>query len=400
MPKLVNRPPKLRHHARDQGIVTLHGQDIYLGHWKKGTKAPRAVREAYARIVAEYLARDGAPPLPDKAEVTIEEVSAAYWVFAKRRYRKNGEATSEAGLIKYALSPLRQLYGSTPAADFGPLKLQALRDHIARTKKELARSTLNSTISRIKRMFRWAKNQEVVPGSVYDSIRDVEGLRKGENGMREPELIQPVPDSVVQQTLPYLGQVVADMVRFQRLTGCRPGEVCVIRPIDVDRSGDVWVYRPWTHKTEHHERDRVVLIGPKAQAVLRPYLLREAETFCFVPAEQRRKQFADQREQVKQPWRDRRRRGAHRGLNPHYTVNSYRVSIYRAVAKANKKRKSSDRLEEWAPNQLRHSAATEIRSKYGLEAVQAVLGHKNMVVSEVYAEKDLQAAKAVMLKLG
>jgi len=64
--------------------------------------------------------------------------------------------------------------------------------------------------------------------------------------------------------------VVADMVRFQRFTGARPGEVCQIRPIDVDRSGEVWTYRPESHKTEHHGRQRIIYVGPQAQEVLAP----------------------------------------------------------------------------------------------------------------------------------
>ncbi|MFO1095031.1 MAG: hypothetical protein U0992_17250 [Planctomycetaceae bacterium] len=50
-------------------------------------------------------------------------------------------------------------------------------------------------------------------------------------------------------------------------------------------SADVWLYRPDTHKTEHHERDRIIPIGPKGQDILRPYLLREKETHCFRPVD-------------------------------------------------------------------------------------------------------------------
>ena len=236
---------------------------------------------------------------------------------------------------------------------------------------------------------------------MYDSIRDVEGLRHGEGNTREPERIQPVPDAVVQATLSYLPETVADMVQFQRLTGCRPGEVCIIRPIDVDRSGDVWVYRPWTHKTEHHEHDRVILIGPKAQRILAKYLLRGAETYCFVPAEQRRKQFAKQREQVKYPQRDRRGRRAHAELNPRYSPNSYRVAVYRAVDKANAKGKDSDQLPEWSPNQLRHTAATEIREVFkSAEAAQVILGHSRLSTTEIYAERNIRQAREIMAKIG
>ncbi len=61
------------------------------------------------------------------------------------------------------------------------------------------------------------------------------------------------------------------MVRLQLLTAARPGEVASIRPRDVDRSDPAcWVYRPGSHKTEHHGRERVIVIGPRAQEVLAP----------------------------------------------------------------------------------------------------------------------------------
>ena len=56
-------------------------------------------------------------------------------------------------------------------------------------------------------------------------------------------------------------------------------------PPAMTRDGDVWTYRPASHKTEHHGHDRVIFVGPKAQAVLRPYLLRSAESPCFSPSE-------------------------------------------------------------------------------------------------------------------
>ncbi len=73
-----------------------------------------------------------------------------------------------------------------------------------------------------------------------------------------------VADDIIEATLARLPAIVADMVRFQRLTGCRPGEVCCLRPGDVRRTDDagraldVWEYRPARHKTEHHGRDRVI----------------------------------------------------------------------------------------------------------------------------------------------
>jgi len=65
------------------------------------------------------------------------------------------------------------------------------------------------------------------------------GLQKGRCAAAEATRVAPVADQVVQATLPYLPEVVADMVRLQRLTGCRPAEVCILRPCDMDTSADV-----------------------------------------------------------------------------------------------------------------------------------------------------------------
>ena len=82
--------------------------------------------------------------------------------------------------------------------------------------------------------------------------------------------VQPVDDAIVGATLKHATKMIRDMVRIQQLTGCRPGEVCAIRPGEVDRSESVWRYRPGSHKMEHKSRDRIILIGPKAQEILLP----------------------------------------------------------------------------------------------------------------------------------
>ena len=91
----------------------------------------------------------------------------------------------------------------------------------------------------------------------------------------------PVSNEVVDATLEHCPPIVADMIRFQRLTGCRPGEVRTIKPSEIDTTHAVWRYAPGRHKMEHKSRGRVILIGPKAQAIIRPYLLRDENAECF-----------------------------------------------------------------------------------------------------------------------
>ena len=54
----------------------------------------------------------------------------------------------------------------------------------------------------------------------------------------------------------------------------------------------------------------------------------------------------------------------------------------------------------WRPNRLRHSRATEIRRRYGLEAAQVALGHSRADVTQVYAERDLALAERVAREIG
>jgi hypothetical protein len=103
---------------------------------------------------------------------------------------------------------------------------------------------------------------------------------------------------------------------------------------------DVWTYRPESHKNEHHGRDRVSFIGPKAQDVLRPYLLREKTVYCFAPAESEQKRNAAKRESRKSPMTpsqsQRRKRNPRHTPGDQYCTASYRRAITRAVEKANK----------------------------------------------------------------
>ncbi|NNJ24319.1 hypothetical protein LzC2_03750 [Planctomycetes bacterium LzC2] len=43
----------------------------------------------------------------------------------------------------------------------------------------------------------------------------------------------------------------------------------------------------------------------------------------------------------------------------------------------------------WSPNQLRHTRATQLRAKYGIELTRTVLGHSDIATSAIYAERDL-----------
>ncbi len=393
MPRVRRTPSYRLHKARNCGVVTIDGKDHYLGPYD----SPESW-ERYYQILADWAGNgQTSPPSParDAGEQTISQLIALYWRFAQGWYVKDGELTDAIYGVKAALRVLREMYGSTLIRDFGPLRLQALVRHMVG--KGWSRKYCNDNLGRIKRVFRWGKSQEVVPSTVYQDLLTVDGLRVGRTKAKESRPILPVDAKTVDATLPHLSPVVADMVRFQRATGARPSEVCILRPVDVDRSGDIWEYRPGSHKTEHHGRERVVFIGPRAQAVLRPYLLRPADSYCFSPAEaveQHRAKLRSERRSKLTPSQAarKRKRRPRRRAGLHYTKDSYRRAIERVC-------KREDILL-WSPNQLRHAAGTEARAAFGLEGAQVMLGHAKADVTQIYAERDKRLAIEVARKIG
>jgi hypothetical protein len=158
-------PPSLRRHKpSQQGVVTLNGRDHYLGHWPEGQrKPPETIQDAYDALIAEWLV-SGRRPITDAVPITVSELILQFWErHVTVHYRHpNGSPTSEQGNFKLSLRPLRKLFGQLPAAEFSPLKLKALRQHLIDA--EISRGVINQRFGRIKRMFKWAVAEELVAG--------------------------------------------------------------------------------------------------------------------------------------------------------------------------------------------------------------------------------------------
>lgn len=385
------RPPKYRRHkAKNLAVVTLDGRDHYLG--KYGTAASH---EAYRRLTAEWMLAGGKRP-PSRHDATVAEVLAAYLRFARGYYIKNGEPTNEIPMLKRVMGIVKRLYGRELAGDFGPLALKACRQQMI--EEGWCRNQVNKQTDRVKRVFKWAASEELIPGGVYESLRTVAGLRKGRTEARESRPVVPVDDAVVMSTVERLSPIVAAMVMLQRYTGARPGEICELRPGDVNRAGAVWEYVPQSHKVEHHDRPRVIFIGPKGQAMLLPYLLRAPGAYCFAPQEAMELMRAERAAARATPMSCGNRAGTNRRKKPKrvprakYNAMTYGRAIRRAAELAG--------VPVWSPHRLRHSFATEVRKTHGLEAVQVTLGHSRADVTQTYAQRDFALAARVAAEVG
>lgn len=388
------RTPSYRlHKPSGQAVVTIDGRDIYLGrHGSPGS------RSEFDRLLAEWLVngrRLSTPASQGGSDLTVNELLLTYLAFADSYYVKHGKPTTELASIRVTVRPLRHLYGHTLARDFGPLQLKAVRRAMVDT--GLCHNEVNKRTGRVVRLFKWAAEEAMVPPSVHHGLQAVAGLRRGRSEVRESEPVKPEPEAFVEAVRPYVSRQVWAMVELQRLTGMRPGEVCIMRTCDLDTPGRIWAYRPSVHKTEHHGRERVVHLGPQAQTVLRPWLRTDLSAYLFSPREAMEEKSAERRQGRKTPLtpsqRARKRKASpERGPGEVYNTRSYYHAVRHACRRAD--------VAAWHPNQLRHNAATRLRKEFGLDVARAVLGHSSPAVTEVYAELDSAKAAEAMERVG
>jgi integrase len=268
----------------------------------------------------------------------------------------------------------------------------------------LCRGRINKDVGRVKRMFKWAASKKLVPLEVHLQLQTLEGLRAGRTAARESGPVRLAEREHVEAVLPYLLPQTRALVELQLSTGMRPGEAVVLRGADLDTSGPVWLYRPGSdrgphgsHKTAWRGRDRVVAVGPRGQAVLRPWLRDDPAEYLFQPSEARAHFDAERRRRRKTPLtpsqaRRRPKAAPRRAPGDRYSNASYARAVAAACARAG--------VPPWSPNRLRHTFATEVRRQRGLEAAQAALGHARADVTELYAERDLALARAVAAEMG
>ena len=198
-------------------------------------------------------------------------------------------------------------------------------------------------------------------------LKAVAPLTKKRNGGRvreAPRIDKPVSFEHLFKVYRHASKKLRAMLLIHARTGMRPNELAIMRPCDVDTSGEngIWIYRPQFHKTDRKrtkEDARNVYIGPKAQRVLKPWL-----------------------EAVQ---------------NPEATVfglkrNSYSGAIRRVCIEIG--------IPVFGANRLRHFYATRMRRLGREDAAQVQLGHSSMAMTAHYSKHQTEKAQEAALALG
>lgn len=402
MPRPRNPVPKYRlHKSSGQAICTYYTADgrkhtASLGKYNSpdSLKRYRELLATLERIVQSPTAKPlKIAPHKTPKDMVVATLCDLFTDHAGVYYRDSaGKTTSEVRLYSSAIGALLGVSGieTMRTADFGLAELATVQT--AMVALGWKRQTINQQVRRIRTVFRWGSERGHVPVGKWFELRTLSGLKAGRTTVSESEEVLPVSAADVAATLPQLPPTVARMVRFHRLTGCRPQDVCSISWELIDRSNAVWVYTPKQHKTAHHGHKRTVLIGPAA----RTELGEPGKGFVFNPRKAAGEIAQARRANRKTPFypSDERRNLAppKRLLRSFFTTASYGRAIARACERAG--------VPPWAPNQLRHAALTEFRAKFGLEVARAIGGHKSAVTTEIYAEKPAEAMLKAVEELG
>lgn len=263
------------------------------------------------------------------------------------------------------------------------------------------RDIMNAILTLLRRVLKFGKTRGWCRGDVVGDIRDVAGIRIGDG--RETAPVRPADPGGLRKVLPKLPPPVAALAELQSLTGARAGELLIMRPADVERSGSVWCYRPTSHKGTWRGGVRQIFIGPKGQKILKAALKGVGlEDFVFSPRRAEADRLAAKSAARVTPlWPSHKARNERIRANPkggrkpgpRYTTGTYRKALERGCEAA--------KVAAITPHRLRHLGLTEIRKQFGLEAAAAVAGHRTPGMTGRYTEEaERELARKVMGAMG
>jgi integrase len=351
------RIPQYCKHSSGQARVKIDGKIVYLG--KHGTPESR---QRYNALIADLLTRQD-----ELQTVTIDQLAIRFMSWAEGHYETR-ESSGRVSNARQALQHLIASYGTEATSLFSAMKLEQIRNRMIAD--DLSRRYINDMIAIIKLAFKKGVVWGMVGATTWHNVVALESIPSGKGLVRETEPIGPVPVRDIAAVKRQVSAPIWAMIVLQYRTGMRPNEVLNLKPGQVDRSDDLWIYIPPTHKTQHRGKMRVLVLDRKAQRVLLPFLDRDDEEFCFKPAE------------------SNIRLNGKRRVGDRYRRDSYRTAIQRACVK--------EEVEKWSPGQLRHNFGTQVRATGDLETARILLGHSSATTTMIYADANIEHLKSVV----
>src|SRR5262245_56989999 len=254
--------------------------DVYDGSLRRtltlGPWGSDQAQEEYERLLTRL--RVGKPaieqPGTGPTDMTIAEALIRYTDHIEIYYRNpDGTPTGTADDIKITLDYLLRLFANLPLCEFDIRCFKSVRQALIDDGR--VRNQVNRRASMVRSFIRWCVEEElpVAPG-VLEKLRAAKALAPGRDGVPEGEPREPANPAHVEKVLSLLPPMVAAALQVVRLTGARPSEILKLKPCEIDRSSDPWELTPTRHKSSWRGKSRIIYLGPEAQTVLAPWLLK------------------------------------------------------------------------------------------------------------------------------
>lgn len=140
---------------------------------------------------------------------------------ADGHYVKDSQPTSEIHCLKAATRPLVEFFGFTPVDSFGPMMLKAAREKFIEA--GWVRDSVNKGVGRIRLIFKWGVENEMVQPSTLQALQAVAPLLKGRTEARDNAPRSAVDNDRIETVKKLVRPLVRDLIELQRLCGARSG---------------------------------------------------------------------------------------------------------------------------------------------------------------------------------
>lgn len=288
--------------------------------------------------------------------ITVGELAERYLAHAKVYYRRSdGRPTREHCNIGTIVHEFVSVAGEHLQAhavnrhDLTHTRTQLL-------KRECKRVYINQSMLRLRRMFRWALTEELLPNDdalrILGAFAAIGPLTRNRSEAKESERKRVIDLASVRLAMPYIKSDAArDVLTILMCSGARVGEVLCLRSCDLeDDDGNLWAM-PKYHKTAHHGTRRFIpIVGNAIEVVMRRQSLYDAYLFPGTRT------------------------------NSHATWSMVETAMRRGFALAEE---AGVTLERFTLHDIRHAVATKARrAGIELDGIQAMLGHSSRRMTE------------------
>ena len=309
-------------------------------------EARQETDKAYRQFITQWAAGvAGMARHKNQSSYTLDDLALNYLRHAEEVFGK-----SDFSNYKTAIGMTLSIYSGTLAKDFDIYALKTVQKQFVQ--KGYARKYCNKLTGFIRAMFKWGRENGLVEQSIAGTLKLASPVHRKAAKDRPPR--KPVPDEIVNRTLPVLLPSIKDMVIVQRLTGARPGEICSMKvgEIQTDHPDEIWIYRPTDHKNTWRGHTREIPLWKLAQAILQPRMEgKSLDDSVFSPAEAMQEKWdldaANRKTKVQPSQQERKEKHTKRPkrkFNRFYSEMAYGKSIKQSIAAANKRLADGEKI--------------------------------------------------------